>query len=49
MPQVLPLSMEQIQAVLDECLDVEFTFIKTEDAAQELAGIDREDQDFILT
>ena len=49
MPQVLPLSMEQIQAVLDECLDVEFTFIKTEDAAQQLAGIDREDQDFILT
>ena len=35
--------------MLDECLDVEFTFIKTESAAQELAGIDREDQNFILT
>jgi nitric oxide reductase NorD protein len=49
MPQHSPLTVEQIQTVLDECLDVEFTFIKTEDAAQRLAGIDREDQDFILT
>jgi nitric oxide reductase NorD protein len=44
-----PLSVKQIQAILDECLDVEFTFIKTEGAARQLAGIDREDQDFILT
>lgn len=35
--------------MLDEYLDVEFTFIKTESPAQQLAGIDREDQDFILT
>ena len=49
MPQHLPLTVEQIQAVLDECLDVEFTFIKTLDAAQKLAGIGRDDQEFILT
>jgi nitric oxide reductase NorD protein len=44
-----PLSVEQIQAMLDAYLDVEFTFIKTEGAAHQLACIDREDQDFILT
>ncbi|KPJ89339.1 MAG: nitric oxide reductase activation protein, partial [Gammaproteobacteria bacterium SG8_11] len=49
MSQRKPLSVEQIQAILDECLDVEFTFIKTEGAAHQLACIDREDQDFILT
>jgi len=49
MPRHSPLTVHQIQAVLDECLDVEFTFIKTEEAAHQLASIDREDQDFILT
>ena len=49
MPDRSRLSVENIQAMLDECLDVEFTFIKTEGAAHQLACIDREDQDFILT
>jgi nitric oxide reductase NorD protein len=44
-----PLNADQIQAILDEYLDVEFTFIKTEDAAQQLARNNAEDQHFILT
>ena len=33
---------------LDECLEVEFTFIHTEGLADVLAGMSREKQDFVL-
>ena len=43
-----PLTHAEIQRQLDVTLDVEFSFINTEDAAEVLAGISREDQDFII-
>jgi nitric oxide reductase NorD protein len=49
MQQHPPLTVTQIQAMLDEYLDVEFTFLKTDSVARQLAGLDRLEQDFILT
>ncbi len=43
-----PLTHAEIQQQLDVTLDVEFSFINTEDVAVVLAGIGREDQDFII-
>ncbi|MEE8387724.1 MAG: hypothetical protein V3R65_04040 [Acidiferrobacterales bacterium] len=44
-----PLTHAEIQQQLDVTLDVEFSFINTEDVAEVLAGIAREDQDFIIS
>lgn len=43
-----PLTHADIQQQLDITLEVEFSFIRTEDVAGILAGIAREDQDFIV-
>ncbi len=43
-----PLSVSAIQDLLDHCLEVEFSFIKTETPARHLARLPRADQDFIL-
>jgi nitric oxide reductase NorD protein len=42
------LSEQQIIALLDEYLDVEFSFIRSEVPASQIAGLPREQQDFIL-
>ncbi|MCG6965953.1 MAG: hypothetical protein LJE59_05550 [Chromatiaceae bacterium] len=43
-----PLDAAAITSRLDECLEVEFTFIHTEGLSAVLAGMPRERQDFIL-
>jgi nitric oxide reductase NorD protein len=43
-----PLGNEEIERQLDVCLEVEFTFLHVEDLAQTLAGMPREEQEFIL-
>ena len=43
-----PLDSEEIQAQLDVCLEVEFSFLHVEDLAQTLAGMPREQQEFVL-
>ncbi len=43
-----PIPGEQIAARLDHCLDVEFSFIRTEQAASVLAGLPRARQDYLL-
>ena len=42
------LSEEQIIAFLDDCFEVEFSFIKSEVPAQEVLSLDRSQQNFIL-
>jgi nitric oxide reductase NorD protein len=42
------LSYAEINAFLEKHLDVEFSFLKTEEPAQVIAQLAREDQDFIL-
>jgi len=42
------LTLEQISEVLDVYFDVEFSFIKTEEAAELIAALPRADQDFII-
>ena len=44
-----PLSQQQITTLLDDCLDVEFSFLKTEQPARILAQVNRAEQDFILS
>jgi hypothetical protein len=44
----LPLDVDSITSCLDEYLEVEFTFIHTEELSAVLAGMPRERQDFIL-
>ncbi len=44
-----PLSAEEIEAQLDEVLEVEFSFLKTGKPASILAGLERSEQDFILS
>ena len=44
-----PLSIEAIQARLDRSLDVEFSFLKTEQPATILAQLEYPRQDYILT
>ena len=48
MPRNKPLTQQQISTVLDDCLDVEFSFLKTEQPARILARVGRAEQDFIL-
>ena len=43
-----PLDVDSIASFLDEYLEVEFTFIHTEELSAVLAGMSRERQDFIL-
>jgi nitric oxide reductase NorD protein len=43
------LNQQQINAVLERHLDVEFSFLKTEEPARVIAQLAREDQNFILT
>ena len=43
-----PLSAEHIAARLDRCLDVEFSFIRTEHPAAVLAGLPRRRQEYLL-
>jgi nitric oxide reductase NorD protein len=43
-----PLDVDSIASCLDEYLEVEFTFIHTEELSAVLAGMPRERQDFIL-
>ena len=43
-----PLSAAQIRQLLDDCLEVEFSFLRTETAATILAGLERAEQDYIL-
>jgi len=42
------LSFDDINAYLEQHLEVEFTFLKTEEPARIIAGLERADQDFIL-
>ena len=48
MTQTKPQTTEQIRALLDEWLEVEFTFLHTEEPAAALAGLPRREQDFVL-
>ena len=48
MKTLTPLSLEQITHQLDHCLDVEFSFLKTEIPAQVIADLERTEQDYIL-
>lgn len=43
-----PLTLEEIVEFLDICFEVEFTFIKSEQAAEKIIQQTRSDQDFIL-
>ncbi len=43
-----PLSTEDIIACLDECLEVEFSFVENETPAQAIVKLPRREQDFIL-
>lgn len=43
-----PLTQQEINSCLDEQLEVEFSFLKTEEPAAVRAKLAREDQDFIL-
>jgi nitric oxide reductase NorD protein len=43
-----PLTIEQIQPLLEQWLDIEFTFYKVEDLAADLAQRPRPEQDFLL-
>lgn len=43
-----PLAAEQIRQVLEQWLEVEFTFILVDDLASSLAALPREEQDFLL-
>ena len=43
-----PLTVEQIQPLLEQWLDIEFTFYKVEDLAADLAQRPRTEQDFLL-
>lgn len=43
-----PLSFDEICARLDEFLQAEFTFLKTEQPAEVIAGLPRTEQDYIL-
>jgi nitric oxide reductase NorD protein len=49
MPRHQPLSQAEINAFLETQLDVEFSFLKTEEPAQVIAKLTRADQDFILS
>ncbi|MBT8421257.1 MAG: nitric oxide reductase activation protein [Gammaproteobacteria bacterium] len=44
----MPLSAEQIAAILDDCLQAEFTFYDTGKPARLLAGLGDDDQGFVL-
>lgn len=43
-----PLSYNQIESLLDSTLDVEFSFLKTDEQCQVISGLPRDEQDFIL-
>ena len=47
--QKTPLTAQHIEALLDRCLDVEFSFIKTETPARILAQLEQEQQAYILS
>ena len=49
MPRHTPQSFEEINSFLEKQLDVEFSFLKTEEPAQVIAQLARADQDFILS
>ncbi len=48
MPRRQTLSAEEIQARLDTCLEIEFSFLKTGGPSQILARLDHSDQEYIL-
>ena len=47
MSRLKPLSQAQITELVDECLDIKISFLKTEQPAHVLAQVNRSEQDFI--